>query len=373
MKSRFSGRVLIVLLALLWRVFTLGRRRGPVDPKRILIVHHQLLGDTLLMTALVACLRERWPRARLVMTVPVAFVPLFQKRPYGLTALPHEPRDPRTFLKLLRAGRFDLAFVPGDNRNSWLAMALGARWIVAFSGDRPAYKNWMVDEFVRYSDSPRSWADMLVALPGGRAPAPYRVTDWPVPDCTPFELPRAPYCVLHVGASSLLKLWQPEKWRALAKQFSDLGLTVVWSGGDREQALVDAIDPESRYASFAGRLDLAQMWRLLQNAAMLVSLDTSIAHMGRLTGTPTVTLFGQGSEVLFGAGDFWRNSPYAGVTIHVPCRDQKSLFKREIHWVRRCYRTPAECSRAICMEGIDVKMVLDAASTLRQKAGRELA
>jgi ADP-heptose:LPS heptosyltransferase len=373
MKSRASARIPVILLALLRRVFTLGRRRAPVDPKRILIVHHQLLGDTLLMTALVACLHERWPRAELVMTVPVAFVPLFQKRPYGLTVLPHDPRYPGTVLKLLRAGRFDLALVPGDNRNSWLAMALGARWIVAFSGDRPAYKNWVVDEFVRYSDSPKTWADMLVALTGGGAPAPYRVTDWPAPDYAPFELPRSPYCVLHVGASSPLKLWQPEKWRALAEQVSAQGLTVAWSGGKGEQVLVDAIDPEIRHASFAGRLDLAQMWRLLQNAAMLVSLDTSIAHMGRLTGTPTVTLFGPGSEVLFGAGEFWRNSPYAGVTIDVFCRDQKSLFKREIHWVRRCYRTPAECSRAICMEGIDVKMVLDAADALRRKASRELA
>jgi ADP-heptose:LPS heptosyltransferase len=366
MNSRFGTRVLVVLLALLRRALALGRRRAPPEPKRILIVHHQLLGDTLLMTVLVARLRERWPRAELVMTTPLSFVSLYHKRPYGLTALPYDPRDARSFSRLLRTGGFDLALVPGDNRNSWLAMALGARWIIGFAGDRPAYKNWMVDEFVPYSDSPKTWADMLVALAGGGAPAPYRPVDWPAPDCAAFRLPPHPYCVLHVGASSPLKLWQPEKWRALAQRLAALGFTIVWSGSKGEQSLVDAIDPAGRHLSFAGQLDLAQMWRLLQNAAMLVSLDTSIAHMGRLTGTPTVTLFGPGTDTLFGAGEFWRNSPYAAVMLQqVHCRDQKSLFKREIHWVRRCYRTPAECSRAICMEGIDVDRVFDAVDRLR--------
>ncbi len=46
------------------------------------------------------------------------------------------PRDPGTLMELLQQSGFDLALVPGDNRYSWLALALGAKWIVAFSGDR---------------------------------------------------------------------------------------------------------------------------------------------------------------------------------------------------------------------------------------------
>jgi hypothetical protein len=29
--------------------------------------------------------------------------------------------------------------VPGDNRYGWFSRALGARWVVGFSGDRPRY------------------------------------------------------------------------------------------------------------------------------------------------------------------------------------------------------------------------------------------
>jgi ADP-heptose:LPS heptosyltransferase len=360
-----------VVAAALRRARSLGTRRAPAQPKRILIAHHQLLGDTLLMTALVARIRERWPGAEIFMTMSPAFVALYQKRPYGLIALPYDPRDARTVRDLLRHGPFDLALIPGDNRDSWLAMALGAKWIVAFAGDRPATKNWLVDEFVRYGESPATWADMLTALVGGGAPAAYRPADWPSPDAAPFELPRRPYVVLHIGAGNTLRLWQPEKWRALAAELSKRGMAVAWSAGKGQEALVAAADPEHRHKSYAGALDLPQLWRLLADAAMLVSLDTGIAHMGRLAGAPTVTLFGQGTDVLFGAGEFWKDSPYLGVIVpDVPCRDQHTLFRREIAWVRRCQRGPSQCARAVCMEGIGLRRVLEAVERLGAGAGR---
>jgi hypothetical protein len=76
-----------------------------------------------------------------------------------------------------------------------------------------------------------------------------------------------------------------------------------------------------------------------------------------------VTLFGPGSAVICGAGDFWRASPYRAVTVDpFPCRDQRVLFKREIAWVRRCGRGTAECPAPRCMHAIgleDVTVAID--------------
>ena len=66
--------------------------------------------------------------------------PLYAGRPYGVRALVYEPREPGTLAAFFDEPGFDLALVPGDNRYSWLAAAAGARWIVAFAGDRPAAK-----------------------------------------------------------------------------------------------------------------------------------------------------------------------------------------------------------------------------------------
>src|SRR4029453_9079319 len=109
-----------------------SRRRKPADPRRILVLHHLLLGDTLMLTALLAKLRERYPAAEIAMTVSPAFAPLYEGRPYGVTAHAFDPRDFATFRKLRALPRFDLAILPADNRWSWLPAAFGhsrCRWV----------------------------------------------------------------------------------------------------------------------------------------------------------------------------------------------------------------------------------------------------
>jgi len=91
---------------------------------------------------------------------------------------------------------------------------------------------------------------------------------------------------------------------------------------------------------------------------VLVAPDTGVAHLGRVVGVPTVALFGPGSALLCGAGEFWRDAPYRAVTVDpFPCRDQRTLFKREIGWVRRCQRSVAECPKHLCMPAIPVAAV----------------
>jgi ADP-heptose:LPS heptosyltransferase len=357
--SRFSGRVEVVA-----RAFALRRRARQRSraPQRILIAHHLLLGDTLMLTPLLAKLRAQHAGADIAMTVPRAIAPLYATRPYGVRALPFDPRA--SMRTLFDEEPFDLALVPGDNRYAWLAAAMRARHIVAFEGES-SRKNWPVDTLVPYGDTPAAWGDLVARLVDGPAPRAYRTSDWASPACRPFERPLARYAVLHVGASSPLKQWVPERWSILANALASRGITPVWSAGPGEEALVAALDREHRFRGYAGTLDLAQLWHLLKQADLLVAPDTGIAHLGRVVGVPTVTLFGPGSATLCGAGDFWRDSPYRAVTVDpFPCRDQKILFRRNVDWVQRCGRSPAACPAHRCMPAIDIAMVTAAIDSL---------
>jgi ADP-heptose:LPS heptosyltransferase len=355
-RTRFAGRASVVVRALADRG---APRRAPAAPARILIAHHLLLGDTLMLTALVAKLRERHPHADIAMTVPRAYAPLYVTRPYGVRALAWDPRHPSPHL--FEEAPFDVAFVPGDNRYAWLAAAMRARWIVAFAGDRPATKSWPIDALVAYPDRPAAWGDLVATLVEGRAPAPYARGQWQAPPFAPFALPSAPYAVLHVGASTPLKQWLPQRWIALARSLSARGIAPVWSGGAGEDDAVRACDASGEFESFAGRVDLPQLWQLLAHARVLVAPDTGVAHLGRVVGVPTVTLFGPGSATICGAGDFWRDMPYRAVTVDpFPCRDQTVLFKRDIAWVRRCGRSVAQCPEHRCMPAIELAMVRSA-------------
>jgi len=364
--SRFSGRARVVARALARRV---APRRRPRDPKRILVAHHLLLGDTLMLTPLLAKLRECYPDADLVMALPEAYAPLYAGAPYGVRALGWNPRSPEAS-PLWREPGFDLALVPGDNRFAWLALALGSRWIVAFDGDRPRAKSWAVDELRRYPTAAMAWADIATTLIDGPPPPRYSTDAWRAPPADAFDLPDRPYAVLHVGASTPLKRWDPAHWRGLAAALASSGIQPVWSAGRGEEAIVAECADLTRERSYAGALTLVQMWRLLDSASLLVAPDTGIAHLGRVVGTPTVTLFGPGSATISGAGAFWRDAPYRAVTV-TPfiCRDQRVLFKRELDWVRRCGRSIAECPHPRCMDAIELDAVLAAIAELRTPAG----
>ncbi len=372
MAKKFSTTVRIVAHALSVRLTTLSRRRRPALPCRILVAHHLLLGDTVLLSALLAKLRARFPAAKIVLLTPLSMVPLYAGKPYGVEVWPFNPRDMRTVRAMRAQPTFDLALVPGDNRHSWLAAALGAKWIVAHGGERRGYKSWMVDEFVDYPTEPQAMADIFADLIPGPAAAPFRIADWPTPSCRSFDRPVAPYAVLHVGASTPLKRWNPERWRQLAEWLASRGYGVVWSGGKNEGSIVAEIDPDRRYRSYAEQLDLAQLWQLFAGASILVSPDTGVSHLARLVGTPTVTLFGPGSATLFGRGRFWQDSPRVDVTIEdFPCRDQQEQFSRVVPWVRRCGRSISECPAARCMQAIAPDVVIDAVERLLAQTARD--
>jgi ADP-heptose:LPS heptosyltransferase len=340
-------------------------RRGSDAPRRILVAHHLLLGDTLMLTPLLKKLRLRYPEAELVMTVPPAFAILYAGRPYGVQALPFDPRDPAGFAALRPLRGFDLALLPAETRYSWLARALDAERIVAFEESRARPGNWLVGAWRPMPAEAASFGDIAATLVEGPAPPPYSPREWPAPPAAPFDEPRERYGLLHLGASSAHKHWPAENWRAVAETLSARGLAVVLSAGPGEAALIRAVDPEARYLAFPGNLDLGQLWRLLQRATLVVCPDTGVAHLARLAGAPTVALFGPGSPGVSGAGHFWSESSFVAVWhADIPCRDQHTLFGRVLPWVSHCWRGPNECPRALCTEAITASEVNDAVRTL---------
>lgn len=378
--SPFGVRSITALRALASLAGPRAREGEPV--RRILVAHYLLLGDTILLAPLLKKLATRYPHAERVVLARPAVAPLFEKRPYGAMAMAFNRRDAASRRRVIDSGPYDLAIVPDDNRYAWLARAAGARRVVGFANDRPAWKNWMLDRAVPYPDQPGAWADIAARcldedFTTGRPATPaerFHAYEWPAPDAAPFELPMQPYAVLHVGASTPLKQWPANGWRTLAERLIADGLHIVWSGGAAERPVVEEVGIHAGETDLVGHLDLPQLWQLLAHARLLVCPDTGVAHLARIVGVPTVALFGPGSSVIHGAGEFWADAPFTAVTIpDFPCRNQRTLYRREIDWVRRCGRgfeagalpggqsDASACGRALCMNSIDESIVVAAA------------
>lgn len=374
---------LAVRLLTTWRALASlarPRRQASAPAHRILVAHYLLLGDTILLAPLLKALALRYPDAERVVLARPAVAALFEGRPYGVTVLPFDQRDAASRRRVIDSGPYDLAIVPDDNRYAWLARAAGARRVIGFASDRPAWKNWMLDRAVAYPSQPEAWADMAARClqDNDRAnrPAPFVAGEWPAPSFMPFERPTRRYAVLHVGASTPLKRWPAARWRVLADRLAEEGLAIAWSGGATERDALDEVGKKECEYDFVGVLDLPQLWQLLAAAALLVCPDTGITHLARIAGVRTIALFGPGSVTIHGAGAFWAGAPFEAITLdEFPCRDQRVLYRREVAWVRRCGRRfdaaaepagasdPSACSRALCMEGITVGSVIDAGTS----------
>jgi ADP-heptose:LPS heptosyltransferase len=349
--SRFLVRLEKLLRALV------RRRVDSANPRRIVVVHNLLLGDTILLAPLFKALAQLAPNAKRYVLCRPAFLPLFENHPYGVTAIPFSRRDANSQRRFLRSGPYDLAIVPDDNRYAWLARGAGARWIAGFANDKPSWKNWMLDRALKYPATPAAWADMLPSLIDASTVAPFVKGEWPAPNERGFDAPERPYVVLHVGASTALKQWPAARWQHVAAELRNANFHIVWSGADSERHVLDQIAPPQEEAVLFGGLDIGQLWHLLAGAELLVCPDTGIAHLARIVGTPTVAIFGPGSAVVHGAGLFFGAAPFSAVTVaDFPCRDQAVLFRRDVPWVRRCGRSlgigPNQCPEPLCMQAV---------------------
>ena len=402
--STFAVRSITALRALASLAKPRARAGEPV--RRILIAHYLLLGDTILLAPLLKKLAMLYPQAERVVLTRPAVAPLFERRPYGAIAMPFNRRDAASRRSVIDSGPYDLAIVPDDNRYAWLARAAGARRVIGFANDKPAWKNVMLDRAVPYPDRTGAWADIAArCLIDDRADAlvdalvddasiaaveGFRAGEWPAPDAMRLEPSldqlAQPCAVLHVGASTPLKQWPAERWRALADRLIADGLHIVWSGGAGERSVVDAVGMRvgvhTGETDLVGRLDLPQLWQLLARARLLVCPDTGIAHLARIVGVPTVALFGPGSSVIHGAGVFWADAPFRAITVvDFFCRDQHTLYRRDVAWVRRCGRRfdpdalpsgrsdPSACGEALCMKALQLDAIYDAALALLRTSG----
>ncbi len=364
-------RLIIILLALFQSLFFWKHKKR--EPQRILIVHDLLLGDTLLLAPLMKRIHEKYPHAKKFILAKHSFMPLFKASPYSFQALPYNSRSFLDVWNIFCKGPFDLAYIAGDNRYSWLARAMSSRWIIGIADDIPLWKNWMLDEAKPFDLKPATWADMMGRLVDNHNPKPYKKNEW-LPSkksrsLLPFNISNRRYIVCHLGASGILKYWPEEHWQSLLKNIRAKGFEVVLSVGPNEQYLIKKIDPDNLYIHRSSIYSLIEMWHILKNAAALVSLDTGIAHLAKLTFTPTVILFGQGSSVIHGPGDFWKKLAYKYATVDAyPCRDQNLFFRRKIFWVVRCVRNINEClTPGACMKAISPNQVFNALMNLLEE------
>ncbi len=272
----------------------------------ILLIQLKRIGDLILTTPAIAALRRKFPDARISLAVASNGKELLPAIPGIDQAL--VVNRPRSWLQIAR-GKFDYCvdFTRNDRSAflTWLSRAKlritrerrKQRSTVRASAYNqfvvaPARQQHTIDSYLRLLE-PLEVRDpsteIQLNLPSETRAAADRLR-------TLHKIDNQ-YLIFHPGSARPEKLWEAQRWAALleyagARHDVDLVLT----GGDSalEQNHLGQIKSNLRreIVDLSGKTDLLTLAALIEQAQLLVTVDSAPMHLAAATRTPQVALFG---------------------------------------------------------------------------------
>ena len=111
--------------------------------------------------------------------------------------------------------------------------------------------------------------------------------------CAPDWQPQQPYAVCLTATARAAKEWPEAHWVSIAQRLHQQGLQTIWPWGSAaERARCQRIVAALGAGLIApARLDLTQAAGLMQQAKLVLGVDTGLTHLGNAMETPTVAIF----------------------------------------------------------------------------------
>ena len=272
----------------------------------VLAVRQDNNGDVLLMGPALRALAARAARVTLVCgpsghaaatALPgIDDVLVFEAAWIAANPAPVERGAVETFVRRVGELRIDQAVIFTSFHQSPLPIALllrmaGVPRIAAISDD---YPGTLLD--VRHRGVPDDLHEVERALSLARAagfelpPHDEGRLAMRVAESNPVAR-RAPYVVVHPGATVPARAWDPRANRDLVAALAARGETVIVTGGAGERELCAYVAGETRAVNLAGETDFTTLARVIADADALIVGNTGAAHVAAAVGTPVVSLF----------------------------------------------------------------------------------
>ncbi len=337
-----------------------------LQPRRILIVRTDRIGDVILTLPMAQVLRKRYPDAFIGMLVQKYTAEVVEGNPAVDDVLYYDNGErPYSFLKmvlLLRAADFDIVFHTHPRFRlalmTWIAgirkrVGTGYRWYSFL---------FNVKHFEHRKDARRHELEYNLNL--------LTTINCPIDDTERFprlalnpqammEVDRLlqsigigagePLVIIHPGSGGSARDWPPANFGLLAAMLAEHeGLRVIVTGTAGESDLVDTVAGigGERVCKLVGMLSILQLAALAKRASLFIANSTGPLHVAATVGTPVVGLYPQITAL---SAARW--GPYT---------DRRSILspKDKPLDCRKCVRDTMVCE---CMSSIPVDEVYRAA------------
>jgi lipopolysaccharide heptosyltransferase II len=280
-----------------------SRRRLPEGIRHIGLISLGTIGDGLLVSALAADIKRRFPQARVTMVISDANRAITPLLPDVDDFVVLTLSRPLSAIRALRSEKFDLLidFLQWPRISALYASLAGARFTTGFRTPGQ-HRHFAYDQVVDHSRSRHELDNFqtLVKGLGVEAGGKPRLAVDPDDIAALRASLREPYVVFHPWASGFkgfLREWPAERYIELAKALTKDGYRVVVTGGPSDAEKTDALVRAAREAgveieSMAGRLGLTKTAALLAGSRLVVAVSTGILHLAAALDLPLVALYG---------------------------------------------------------------------------------
>ena len=310
-------------IGVLWSVdcglWTESIQRQMTVMERILVVLPNWFGETLFTTPFLRALRSQAPQAWIATLGWPQCREVLLHNPHVSERLEYDERGThrslsgkRRLIHLLRERRFDTAFILRKSLSRSLLLVLAG--VSARIGWANVKSGWLLTRRVHMPCPPlhkaTTYLPLLEAV-GCSKPDGVRY-DYFVSEeerRQARELLRNvgaadghPLAILHPGANWFHKRWAPERFAALGDRLAGDRLQIVITGGPDDCALAESIVQRMHQpaAVLAGHTSFRQLGACLEQAQLVVSNDTGVAHIAAALARPLVALYGPTSPALTG-------------------------------------------------------------------------
>ncbi len=286
---------------------------GGETPRRIVVLRALQLGDLLCAVPCFRALRSAWPEAEIVLVgLPWAkdfvdrfsiYLDGFREFP-GYPGLPEIPPDEAripAFFAEIAAEKFDLAIQlhgSGSVVNEIVAKFAAQRSAGFF---RPGDPIPDPELFIPWPETGLEIHRLLSLVESLGVPLRGDHLEWPVRTADRDKL-RAiagvddatsnAYICVHPGASVPERRWPAMQFAEVADRLAASGYHVILTGTAAEAVLTRAVAAgvQQPTLDLAGRTDLGTLAALIDGAALMVSNDTGVAHLGVARKVPSVII-----------------------------------------------------------------------------------
>src|SRR3989344_3093536 len=279
----------------------------PDQIKKILIVTWIGLGDVILTLPTVLAIRKRYPDAKIVyFTTPRAQMPL-KYIPgidniisYDITGKDKGIAGLLRIIKQLRREKFDIAVELAQRYRliSLITFWAGIPHRIGF-GVPGQGREWLLSQTVPYV-WPMHEAEVfgkvseLIDAPIYQHSLP-PLTLPPTPSIL-NENTKRPTIVIHLGTGPALKTrqWSANKFSELIDKLMDrYGGAIILTGAKEDLLLAQTIQQNSGkpITNLVGKTTLEHLYKVFEEANLVISMDTGPMHLAAMTDTPTLGIF----------------------------------------------------------------------------------